>query len=307
MTESPPPPVQGPPLAVFERRARRTWPWWLAGAVLVAGGAAAAVVVATSGSAPSAISTEPEATPARARSAAATSGAASARQSAAADPSASAPPAPETSASARLAPETSASAAPAPTLPPAAAPPATDARPDEAAAVFRDRVVQPLAVMRFTDALEGLEAAVALDRDLRSCANRDEALFHLVVQGFAMDAQTVERLTRLLTKDMGPLGVDVLFEVMVRRGGSKAAARATELLADEALRARGTPALRIAYDLRHARACADRKALIERVATDGDARALRELDLIVTECADIGPDPTYRAARKATLERVGAR
>ncbi|MCC6522920.1 MAG: hypothetical protein IT373_09685 [Polyangiaceae bacterium] len=306
MTESPPPPVQGPPLAVFERRARKTWPWWLAGAVLVAGGAAAAVVVVTSGSAPSAISTEPEAAPSRAGSAAATSGAASARERTGADPSASAP---ETSASARLAPETSAStsAPPAPPPPPAAAPPATDARPDEAAAVFRDRVVQPLAVMRFTDALEGLEAAVALDRDLRSCANRDEALFHLVVQGFAMDAETVARLTRLLTKDMGPVGVDVLFEVMVRRGGSKAAARATELLTDEALRARGTPALRIAYDLRQARACADRKALVERVGTDGDARALRELDLVVTECADIGLDPTYRAARKAALERVGAR
>ncbi len=92
------------------------------------------------------------------------------------------------------------------------------------------------------------------------------------------------RVFDLISTRMGPAGVDILYELLTTRGGSRAAARAEELLHDEAVRARGTPALRIAYDLRVARGCDDKRALFPRAKSEGDNRTLGQLQLLNRRC-----------------------
>ena len=196
--------------------------------------------------------------------------------------------------------------------PPVAAPPAATAsvgpaaapRPDEAAAVFRERVAGAIAVTRIADAVDGFDAALALDPELGSCADVDSTLQALAVQGFAMGGDTEQHLITLLTERAGPRGIEVLFDLVVTRGGSKAATRAAELLARDDVRARGSAALRIAYDLRAAHTCGARKGLLERVGQDGDARSLRELSDAAAACADIANTPAYLDARRAVAARA---
>ncbi|MEZ4313117.1 MAG: hypothetical protein R3F14_34280, partial [Polyangiaceae bacterium] len=59
-----------------------------------------------------------------------------------------------------------------------------------------------------------------------------------------------ERLFTFFTSRAGSAGPDVMFDLMTSRGGTRAATYAEELLRQEPVRARGTPAFRIAYDLK---------------------------------------------------------
>jgi hypothetical protein len=92
------------------------------------------------------------------------------------------------------------------------------------------------------------------------------------------------RIFELITQKMDTAGIDILYELVTTRGGSRAAARAEELLRDEKIRARGTPALRIAYDLRVTTGCDEKKALFARAKTDGDGRTLGQLYLLNRRC-----------------------
>jgi serine/threonine-protein kinase len=117
---------------------------------------------------------------------------------------------------------------------------------------FADRAVQ-------TEAAGILEAAVS--------------------KGVPTDA-AFERLSGALGSD----GVDVLYDLMARaqRGAdplgkpTSAGGKARALLARPEVLSRGTPAMRVAYDLRRA-ACLQRPLLFARAGKDGDDRALELL------------------------------
>ncbi len=70
----------------------------------------------------------------------------------------------------------------------------------------------------------------------------------------------------------GP-GLDVLYRLVSVRGGSVAAERAAKVLAQPEARARATPALRAALELREA-PCSDKETRAEQAGADGDHRAL---------------------------------
>jgi hypothetical protein len=116
-----------------------------------------------------------------------------------------------------------------------------------------------------------------------------------------------ERLLTVINTKMGAAGPDMLFELMTTKGGSRAAKRAEELLRDEAVRLRGSPALRIAYDLRVARSCEDKAALLDRAKDDGDRRTLGQLQLLNQDCRRgeccLSNDPKLRAAMDGIKER----
>ena len=77
---------------------------------------------------------------------------------------------------------------------------------------------------------------------------------------------------------------------MRAKGGTKAARRATALLHDPEVLARGTPGLRVAVDLRRA-SCAGKRALFERAAAEGDARVLAELHILGADRCRRAKDP----------------
>ncbi|MBK9258534.1 MAG: serine/threonine protein kinase [Polyangiaceae bacterium] len=92
-----------------------------------------------------------------------------------------------------------------------------------------------------------------------------------------------EKMLQLLSTRMGSIGIDLMYELVATRGGSVAARDAERLLREDAVRARGTEAFRIAYDLRIASGCDAKRALFERARTQGDGRAAMELKLL-REC-----------------------
>jgi eukaryotic-like serine/threonine-protein kinase len=150
------------------------------------------------------------------------------------------------------------------------------------------------------DALSGVDASglrVLLSRAARTrewrdgeaallaLAERDPASFSRgdvvtavrdVVAGLEHDGQA-DKVFDVLSSRLGDDGLDVLYEIVQAKGGSRAAARAAELLRKDAVRARETPALRIAVELRDA-SCVDKLKLLDRAVQDGDARALMLLE-----------------------------
>ena len=84
------------------------------------------------------------------------------------------------------------------------------------------------------------------------------------------NSQAPERFFALVTNQMGPTGIDILFELETTRGSSLGAARASEFLRDPAVRRRGTAALQIAYEVRHTRNCEELLPLLDRAQADGE-------------------------------------
>ncbi len=90
-------------------------------------------------------------------------------------------------------------------------------------------------------------------------------------------AQSATTVFELLAQRFGADGIDVLYSVIESRPPTgKAAKRAADELGEPETLARGTPALRIAMELREA-PCEKKAALFARAAANGDARALKVL------------------------------
>jgi serine/threonine-protein kinase len=174
-----------------------------------------------------------------------------------------------------VAPEVSATA-PAPSAEDTAAP-ATSPSPAPAdrrgqlvrAAALKDWQVAEQAFL----ALAEHEPAAFQDRDVMTSAAQVA-----VKSAFRNDA-TSERIMTLLSTDLGTDGLDVLYEMASGHGGTKGADRAAEILRRPQIRARATPALRIAVELREA-PCQRKEALFERASKEGDARSLVVLELL---------------------------
>jgi serine/threonine-protein kinase len=195
-----------------------------------------------------------------------------------------------------------ASAAPREPLAPASAAPATSAAPAPPASAARPTTIDGLdarawrQVIRraphtrdFVRAERAVHALAAIDPE--GIASRDmlDAMVDVCVNAGA-GPDGGRRLLERLADDFGAGGVDVLYEVVARRGGSTAARNASELLARPDVRARGSDAFRVAIDLRSA-PCADKPALAERARVEGDGRALAILAALRgTDC-----DPTSGA------------
>jgi hypothetical protein len=104
----------------------------------------------------------------------------------------------------------------------------------------------------------------------------------------------------LLENRTGGAGLDVLYDVVQRRGGTLAATRATEILKKPAVLARASAALRVAFELRVA-SCGEKGALLDRVVAEGDWRAVQAFDAVRSAC---GNSKAMEDARKKLAARL---
>lgn len=153
-------------------------------------------------------------------------------------------------------------------------------------------------------ALTKLDPALVTGNEMRT-----EVIATVAGIGFETSLPESDQVFEALTNDLGSGGLDILFQVMRTRGGSKAAVKATEILTRPGVLDRATPALRIAYELRKT-PCHDKRKLFARAAEEGDARALDEL--IITQQANCPSrkDPCcYREdpEMKDTISKLRAR
>ena len=88
---------------------------------------------------------------------------------------------------------------------------------------------------------------------------------------------------QMFADDLGSEGLDILYAFVEGQGRSPIAMTATKLLQDEARIKRGTPAMRIALELRNA-SCVDKLALLDRAGKEGDPRARLALETLGRAC-----------------------
>jgi hypothetical protein len=145
-------------------------------------------------------------------------------------------------------------------------------------------VRQAPSTLDWTGAVDGLLALAELDPTaLDGSDMKAAALEASVAAGF--DKARGAKLVDVLGERFGAAGVDVLYDIVTLRGGSRIATLATAVLAKPEVRARGSKAFRIAVELREAK-CADKLALLDQVRADGDVRALSILSAVRSpECA----------------------
>ncbi|MFT3766061.1 MAG: serine/threonine-protein kinase [Minicystis sp.] len=123
----------------------------------------------------------------------------------------------------------------------------------------------------------GRTLGALVDRDPESLREADVgAAARDVVLAYAPDASG-EDLLEALSRRGGSAGLDLLYAVVERRGRSRAAARAAELLRRPEVIAAASAELQIAFALRDA-PCADKLELLDRAAREGDARALTAME-----------------------------
>jgi hypothetical protein len=102
----------------------------------------------------------------------------------------------------------------------------------------------------------------------------------------------------------GSAGPDVLYGVWEKApGGSRAASLAQQLLHSEDQRAKATPALLTALDLRTATSCEDYLRVLPAVQRDGDQRASATLRALKHRdgCGDDGKQDCFACLRDGTL------
>ncbi len=179
--------------------------------------------------------------------------------------------------------------------PPAAAAPATasaappspvEAAPTPSApSVYeqRSRFLLDLRTGHLTDATAGLENLVAGDAPSLEDPDVRGGILDLALRLAVVGGRDADHVFDLVANRTGTRGPDLLFAMVTTKGGSRAAKRAEDMLRDEPLRDRGTPALRIAYDLRATR-CGDKPSLFDRAAAEGDGRTLGQLTMLNQDC-----------------------
>jgi serine/threonine-protein kinase len=194
---------------------------------------------------------------------------------------------------------------------PSAAPiePATTAAPAPPAASAAD----PIARARFRNAVAAHDFQHGIE-PFFTLVDHDPAAFHeaalstaardLAVTIAAAPGDATDRVFEALARRLGSDGVDVLYEIVRTRGGSKAASRADALLVQADVTARGTPALQITYALRAA-PCADKLALLDRAVSAGDSRTLVVMETTCKAC--FSRNQALEDATKSLRQRLNQR
>jgi tRNA A-37 threonylcarbamoyl transferase component Bud32 len=123
-------------------------------------------------------------------------------------------------------------------------------------------------------ALADAEAWLAAD----SSAQSDAQLHDALKTALATRDDESAAFALLETGKLGPKGADVLYDAAYAGPQTPAAQRARHALLRPDIIQKASPALQIAVELRSTSSCEGKKALLDRAATQGDARALAVLE-----------------------------
>ena len=182
-------------------------------------------------------------------------------------------PSATTAASAPPSSASAASASAAPASASADAPPASASAAGEPAGSLALRITL-IKSARTRDWGRGGEALLGLiDVDPATLRRPDIAVAARDVTAALERESGAEKLFAALSRGPGDEGLDVLYDIVQAKGGSHAAVRAAEILRQDAVLSRATPALRSAFRLRDA-SCVDKIPLFDVAAKEGDGRAL---------------------------------
>jgi hypothetical protein len=185
-------------------------------------------------------------------------------------------------------------------------PPSVTPGPDEREAVktFLDRVRKN----DLKGSVAALEALAAEHPGAIKDAEVKEEIVELSQRVMQTQGDLPDRMFDVLARKSGTTGIDILYYLVTSKGGSKASKVADRLLADPKIVARGSEAMRIAWELRKA-TCEAKKPLFPRAGEHGDQRTLGQLFLLNQSCGRrnrgccLHKDPGLEAAIDKLKER----
>ncbi|EYF06570.1 serine/threonine protein kinase [Chondromyces apiculatus DSM 436] len=149
---------------------------------------------------------------------------------------------------------------------------------------LRAKMQRDLETGKFPAFITGVEELLRLDPEAAADRKLRSSIIDVLMVITAGRGEHADKLFDLIENRMGTHGIDLLYQLVIAHGGSRASARASALLVDPAVRARGTPALRVAYELRMA-PCVHKNQLFKRAAEEGDTRSLQQLELLKNPCS----------------------
>jgi hypothetical protein len=119
------------------------------------------------------------------------------------------------------------------------------------------------------------------------------------IVGYATSTETMLPTFELLSEWSGTRGPDVMYAIWEKAGSSRAASLAHELLHSADQRAKATPALSAAVDLRAATTCDDYLSVLPAVVRSGDQRCVAALRTLkhTDGCGDDGKQDCYACLR----------
>jgi len=128
------------------------------------------------------------------------------------------------------------------------------------------------------------------------------------VRNAALFKEAQDDAFTLLESQMGPRGIDILYDIAFGASGRQypqAAARARHSLDVADVRGRASPALAVLLDFRDAKTCDAKRALLDRAHDHGDARLLLILQPYVASrgCGFLGQRDCYPCMHKDTALR----
>jgi hypothetical protein len=151
---------------------------------------------------------------------------------------------------------------------------------------------------KFPESLAAYSAAVKLDPKVKN----DSSLLSDLRQ-LAVNEQIYEQVLSFAVTDLGASGVDLLLDVWLSTQGTTVPSqRARKLLEDPTVREQGTPAARLALELRDAKGCDAHKALLPRVKAEADDRSSIPLGRLLKRsgCGFLGLGDCYGCLRSGT-------
>jgi serine/threonine protein kinase len=165
--------------------------------------------------------------------------------------------------------------------------------------------------------LLGLEwGARLLERDPE--AVEWKTLTNLVLRSAVGAEPAASRAFDIMASKMQTVGPDMLYDLMIA-AEHNARQRARTVLARKEVRDLGTPALRIAYELKSAPSCKDQIDLLDRAVAEGDARSVAVLVFQVegtrkgcgprqkSPCPPKCPDKTDQDRMRAAIAKIKGR
>jgi serine/threonine-protein kinase len=155
-----------------------------------------------------------------------------------------------------------------------------------------------LAQHRLLEALRTVGRHAALDPE----TGRDRELVSVIVAGLQGGPDTVEAAVALVEKDLGEAGVELLYDLTTKQTQVRWKSKVNQSLTKPEVLAKATPATRAALELRSAKTCAARAALLPRIKRDGGERALVLLKAMEPQqgCGFLGLSDCWSCLRQST-------
>jgi serine/threonine-protein kinase len=139
--------------------------------------------------------------------------------------------------------------------------------------ILRALVLSHSSQHRHREAMRFLAKLAELDQS----AGRDSELARILVLALGADAEASQAATTVMEADMGEAGVDLLYDLTIKQTQARWKARLNQSLAKPEVLSRASPATRVALELRSAKTCEAKRALLPEVEREGGSRALAQL------------------------------